>query len=34
MADNGFGPVHPAYAVNIEKMPASLGSMVKPWPSN
>ena len=34
MADNGFGPVHPAYAVNIDKMPASLRSMVKPWPSH
>jgi molybdate/tungstate transport system substrate-binding protein len=34
MADNGFGNVEPADAVNIDKMPASLRSLVVPWPSD
>jgi molybdate/tungstate transport system substrate-binding protein len=34
MADNGFGTVNPAYAVNVDKMPESLRPMVRPWPKN
>jgi molybdate/tungstate transport system substrate-binding protein len=34
MAENGFGTVSPAYAANVDKMPESIRSMVKPWPSN
>ena len=34
MANNGFGTVSPAYAVNVNKMPESIQSMVKPWPGN
>jgi len=34
MANNGFATVSPAYAVNVNKMPASIRSMVKPWPGN
>ncbi len=34
MANNGFGMVSPAYAVNVNKMPESIRSMVKPWPGN
>ena len=34
MADNGFGTVSPAYAANVDKMPESLQSLVKPWPGN
>jgi molybdate/tungstate transport system substrate-binding protein len=32
MADNGFGTVHPAYAVAPEKMPDALRRLVAPWP--
>lgn len=32
LAANGFGTVHPAYAVGVEKMPAALQRLVKPWP--
>jgi molybdate/tungstate transport system substrate-binding protein len=32
MERNGFGRLDPAYAVNPEKMPATLKAMVKPWP--
>lgn len=34
MAANGFGTVSPAYAVNVNKMPESIQSMVRPWPGN
>ena len=34
MAKNGFGTFAPAFAVNPEKMPASLRPLVKPWPSS
>lgn len=33
MQKNGFGRVDPAYAVNPDKMPASLRALVKPWPA-
>ena len=32
MQKNGFGRFDPPYAVNPDKMPPSLGAMVKPWP--
>jgi molybdate/tungstate transport system substrate-binding protein len=34
MASNGFGTVNPAYAVNVNKMPEGIRSMVQPWPGN
>jgi len=34
MAQNGFGTVSPAIAVNVDRMPESLRPMVKPWPGN
>src|SRR5208337_160647 len=34
MAKNGFGTVNPAYAVNVDKMPENIRSIVKPWPGN
>ncbi len=34
MAANGFGTVHPAYAVAPEKMPAALRALVAPWPAS
>jgi molybdate/tungstate transport system substrate-binding protein len=33
MQKNGFDRLAPAYAVNIEKMPAGLAALVKPWPA-
>ena len=32
MKNNGFGDFSPPYAVHVDAMPASLKSMVKPWP--
>lgn len=34
MARNGFGTFSPAYAVNGDKMPASLRPLAKPWPAS
>ncbi|HXP30259.1 MAG TPA: extracellular solute-binding protein [Stellaceae bacterium] len=34
MSRNGFGSFSPAYAVNVEAMPAGLRDLVKPWPSS
>lgn len=34
IAHNGFGPIRPGYAVNVDKVPASLRSEVKPWPAS
>ncbi len=34
MKNNGFGSFHPAYAVNVEAMPASLKKLVEPWPGS
>ncbi len=34
MAENGFGTVSSAYAVNLDKMPENIRAMVKPWPGN
>jgi molybdate/tungstate transport system substrate-binding protein len=33
IAHSGFGALSPAYVVNPDKMPASLRSLVKPWPN-
>ena len=33
LANNGFGTVAPAYAVNVNKMPEGIRSMVRPWPA-
>ncbi len=32
MAQNGFTPVHPAYAQNADQIPASLRKLTVPWP--
>ena len=32
MKKNGFGEFKPAYAVNSNAMPASLQTLVEPWP--
>jgi molybdate/tungstate transport system substrate-binding protein len=34
MKSNGFGDFHPAYAVNVEAMPADLQKLVQPWPGS
>jgi molybdate/tungstate transport system substrate-binding protein len=34
MKNNGFGEFNPAYAANVEAMPAGLKHMVKPWPGS
>ena len=34
MSRNGFGSFSPAYAVNVEAMPAGLRDLVKPWPAS
>jgi molybdate/tungstate transport system substrate-binding protein len=34
MKKNGFGQFNPAYAVNVDDMPAGLETMVKPWPGS
>jgi hypothetical protein len=32
LKDSGFGVFSPAFAVNIEAMPAGLRKLVEPWP--
>lgn len=34
MKAHGFGEFKPAYAVNVDAMPAALKAMVKPWPAS
>ena len=34
IARNGFGAVAPAYAVNMDKVPAALRAQLTPWPGS